>query len=282
MRVLLVGAGGVGTALARIAARRDVFEHIVVADHSLSRAERAAHAADDRFEAVSLDAADEGAVEEAPAGHALRRPRQRHRPALCHAPVQRRPARRGHLSRHGHVVVASPSRGPLRRTGVKLGDEQFDLAAAWEGRGQLALVGMGVEPGLSDVFARYAADNLFSHVDEIGVRDGANLVVDGYDFAPTFSIWTTIEECLNPPVDVGARPGLVHHRALQRARGLRIPGRHRHRRMRQRGARGGPPRAALGRRRAGDVQVRPGRGVHRGPQGAAQARSRLHRAGQGR
>ena len=32
------------------------------------------------------------------------------------------------------------------------------------------------------------------------IRDGANLVVEGYDFAPTFSIWTTIEECLNPPV----------------------------------------------------------------------------------
>ena len=32
------------------------------------------------------------------------------------------------------------------------------------------------------------------------MRDGADLVVDGYDFAPTFSIWTTIEECLNPPV----------------------------------------------------------------------------------
>jgi saccharopine dehydrogenase-like NADP-dependent oxidoreductase len=25
-------------------------------------------------------------------------------------------------------------------------------------------------------------------------------VVDGYAFAPTFSIWTTIEECLNPPL----------------------------------------------------------------------------------
>ena len=59
---------------------------------------------------------------------------------------------------------------------------------------------MGVEPGLSDVFARYAADHLFSEIDEIGVRDGADLVVDGYDFAPTFSIWTTIEECLNPPL----------------------------------------------------------------------------------
>src|SRR4028119_2293327 len=59
---------------------------------------------------------------------------------------------------------------------------------------------MGVEPGLSDVFARYAADHLFGSIDELGTRDGANLRVDGYDFAPSFSIWTTIEECLNPPV----------------------------------------------------------------------------------
>ena len=39
---------------------------------------------------------------------------------------------------------------------------------------------------------------------ELGTRDGANLVVRddaGNElFAPSFSIWTTIEECLNPPV----------------------------------------------------------------------------------
>ena len=68
------------------------------------------------------------------------------------------------------------------------------------GTGQLALVGMGVEPGLADVFARYASDELFSEIDELGVRDASNLVVHGYDFAPSFSIWTTIEECLNPPL----------------------------------------------------------------------------------
>jgi saccharopine dehydrogenase-like NADP-dependent oxidoreductase len=89
---------------------------------------------------------------------------------------------------------------PYSSTGVKLGDEQFELADAWAERDLLALVGIGVEPGLSDVFARHAADTLFSEIDQIGVRDGANLVVAGYDFAPTFSIWTTIEECLNPPV----------------------------------------------------------------------------------
>jgi saccharopine dehydrogenase-like NADP-dependent oxidoreductase len=83
---------------------------------------------------------------------------------------------------------------------VKLGDLQFDRATQWADAGRLALVGLGVEPGLSDVFARYAADHLFCTVDEVGVRDGANLAVAGYEFAPTFSIWTTIEECLNPPV----------------------------------------------------------------------------------
>ena len=71
-------------------------------------------------------------------------------------------------------------------------------------------MGIGVEPGLSDVFARHAADELFGAIEEAGVRDGADLVVEGYDFAPTFSIWTTIEECLNPPADLGARAGLLH------------------------------------------------------------------------
>jgi hypothetical protein len=41
---------------------------------------------------------------------------------------------------------------------------------------------------------------LFDTIDEIGVRDGANVEVRGHDFAPSFSVWTTIEECLNPPV----------------------------------------------------------------------------------
>lgn len=85
-----------------------------------------------------------------------------------------------------------------------LGDEQFAQAPDWEADGRLALVGIGVEPGLSDVFARYAADHLFSEIDELGVRDGANLVVrddaGNEIFAPSFSMWTTIEECLNPPV----------------------------------------------------------------------------------
>src|SRR5271169_6538127 len=60
MRIFLVGAGGVGLALARIAARRR-FAGLVIADYDLARAQRAA-AARDGYEAVQLDARDEQAV----------------------------------------------------------------------------------------------------------------------------------------------------------------------------------------------------------------------------
>ena len=198
MRILLVGAGGVGTAFARIAARR-AFAELVVADYDLGRAQRAA-AAKDSYQAVRLDARDEAATAALLTGHGC--------DVLMNATDPRfvMPLFRAALQAGTHYLDMAMSLSqphpvePHRQTGVKLGDEQFALAGEWEKRGKLALAGMGVEPGLSDVFARYAADRLFHSINEIGVRDGANLVVEGYHFAPTFSIWTTIEECLNPPV----------------------------------------------------------------------------------
>ena len=198
MRILLVGAGGVGTAFARIAARRP-FAELVIADYDLGRAQRAA-AAKDSYTAVRLDANDEAATAALLAEHRC--------DALMNATDPRfvMPLFRAALAAKVHYLDMAMSLShpdpaePYAKTGVKLGDEQFAMAAQWEQEGKLALAGIGVEPGLSDVFARYAADELFSEIDQLGVRDGANLAVAGYDFAPTFSIWTTIEECLNPPV----------------------------------------------------------------------------------
>jgi saccharopine dehydrogenase-like NADP-dependent oxidoreductase len=99
------------------------------------------------------------------------------------------------------MTLSSPHpTDPFHQPGIKLGDYQFERSAAWQAKGLLALVGLGVEPGMADVFARYAQDHLFDEIEEIGVRDGSNIQIDGYEFAPNFSIWTTIEECLNPPV----------------------------------------------------------------------------------
>jgi saccharopine dehydrogenase (NAD+, L-lysine-forming) len=218
MRILMVGAGGVGSAAVGIAARRDFFESMVVADYDQARAERAIErfAGDGRFLAAQVDASSADAVA------ALAR---EHRVTHVFNAVDPRfvmPIFDGAFAAGADYLdmAMSLSRphpdSPYEKTGVLLGDEQFAkakegetagrlaLAGAWEQAGALALVGMGVEPGLSDVFARYAADHLFSEIDELGVRDGANLVVTDEEgneiFAPSFSIWTTIEECLNPPV----------------------------------------------------------------------------------
>jgi saccharopine dehydrogenase-like NADP-dependent oxidoreductase len=59
---------------------------------------------------------------------------------------------------------------------------------------------MGMDPGLANVFAAYGAKHLFDEIDEVHVRDGGDMEIPGYAFAPVFSIWTTIEECLNPPI----------------------------------------------------------------------------------
>ncbi|MCF2527379.1 saccharopine dehydrogenase family protein [Yinghuangia soli] len=201
MRILLVGAGGVGSAVVRIAARRDFFAHMVVADYDPERAAKAVAAvADDRFSAARVDASDTAAVTallaETGCDVLLNATDPRFVMPLFRAALA---AGANYLDMAMSLSYPHPEQ-PHALTGVKLGDEQFAMSGEWEQAGRLALCGMGVEPGLSDVFARYAADELFDEIEEIGVRDGANLTVDGYDFAPSFSIWTTIEECLNPPV----------------------------------------------------------------------------------
>ena len=202
MRILVLGAGGVGSAVVGIAARRAFFEKILVADYDLGRAERAVAsvARDGRFSATRMDASNAANVAEACRAnritHVLNAVDPRFVMPIFDGAFE---AGADYLDMAMSLSRPHPSR-PYEESGVKLGDEQFAKAEEWGSAGRLALLGIGVEPGLSDVFARYAADELFAEIDEIGVRDGANLIVQGYDFAPSFSIWTTIEECLNPPV----------------------------------------------------------------------------------
>src|ERR1700735_3782722 len=130
MRILLVGAGGVGSALARIAARRP-FAELVIADYDLARAQRAA-AAGDGYEAVQLDARGERAV----AGLLT----QRRCGVLMNAtdprfvmPLFRAALRAGVHYLDMAMSLSHPNpQAPYRETGVKLGDDQFALAAEWE------------------------------------------------------------------------------------------------------------------------------------------------------
>ncbi len=201
LKVLVVGAGGVGGAAAAVAKTRPFIERMVLGDVDLARAEQVVAALDDsRFAAARLDASDAAAIAELARAEGvdaiLNACDPRFNPPIFQAAFD---AGCTYLDMAMTLSERHPER-PYELTGVMLGDAQFAEASRWEEAGLLALVGIGIEPGLSDVFARYAADHLFSEIDEVGIRDGADLVVSGYDFAPTFSIWTTIEECLNPPL----------------------------------------------------------------------------------
>ena len=192
MKILVVGTGGVGGAVAAVAKRRAFFERMTFADLDPARPQALVEReGDDRFAAAQVDASDRealiGLLRETEVDAILNAADPRFNPPIFEAAFEY-----GCTYLDMAMTLSSP--------GVLLGDLQFAAAAGWEERGLLALVGIGVEPGLADVFARYAADHLFDEIDEVGVRDGADLVVEGYDFAPTFSIWTTIEECLNPPL----------------------------------------------------------------------------------
>lgn len=202
MRVLLVGVGGVGEAIAAIAKPRAWMELMVLADYNVKRAEEVQKKLGDdkRFPVEFIDASDQQSIEELAKKYQVNLIMNSVDP-IFNEQIFDAAYNVGVTYMDMAMTLSKPHpTEPFKKPGVKLGDYQFDKAKDWEKKGLLALVGIGVEPGMADVFARYAADHLFDEIDEVGIRDGANITIEGYDFAPNFSIWTTIEECLNPPV----------------------------------------------------------------------------------
>ena len=202
MRVLLIGVGTVGEAIARLAAGREWLEQMVLADYDGDRSSgvRNSIGRPEQFVAEQIDASSARAIADAVA---------RHRADLVMNAVDPQfvmPIFEGALASGANYMDMAASLSqphpatPYEQPGVKLGDEQFARSTEWERAGRLALVGMGMDPGLTDVFAAHAVKHLFDQVDEVHVRDGGDLAIPGFAFAPVFSIWTTIEECLNPPI----------------------------------------------------------------------------------
>jgi len=202
MKVLLVGLGTVGEAIATISRGRPWLETMVLADYDLDRARLVqARVGDaDAHPVERVDAGDRSEVVALIRKHAVDLVMNAVDPrfvmplfdAAFEADVD-------YMDMAVSLSEPHPT-DPYRVPGVKLGDRQFAKDAAWRDRGRLALVGMGMDPGLTEVFAAHAARHLFDEIDGLHVRDGGDLRIEGYPFATVFSIWTTIEECLNPPI----------------------------------------------------------------------------------
>lgn len=219
MRILLIGAGGVGDAVAKIAAKRGFYEHMVVSDYDQSRADRTIAWIEQKygpevsakFSSAKIDASNAAniaaLITETRSDYVINAVEPKFVPTIFAACFT---AGANYLDMA--LSLSEPhEHDPFHKTGIKLGDSQYALNEQWQRAGKLALVGIGVEPGLSNIFAKYAADHLFSEIEEVSIKDGGNLEVRNEQgdivFAPSFSIWTTIEECLNPPTLYEKRKG---------------------------------------------------------------------------
>ncbi len=202
MKVLLVGVWGVGEAIAAIVKPRPWMELMVLSDYNLRRAEEVQKKLGNtkRFPIEFIDASKQEDIEALAKKYNVDLIMNAVDPVF-NQQIFDAAYNAGVTYMDMAMTLSEPNPDdPFHKPGIKLGDYQFAKAKDWEAKGRLAFVGMGVEPGMADIFARYAQDHLFDEIDEIGIRDGANIIIDGYEFAPNFSIWTTIEECLNPPV----------------------------------------------------------------------------------
>ncbi len=206
MKVLLIGVGGVGEAMAVIANRRDPagewMEKMVLADYDAQRAQEVADKIGDstRFPAEKINARNSEEIIALAKKYSVDVIMNACDPSFNET-IFDSAFEAGCNYMDCAMTLSKPHpQEPYSKAHIKLGDYQFERNSKWEEKGLLALVGSGVEPGMADVYAKYAEKHLFDEIEEIGIRDGANLEIEGVDVAFGFSIWTTIEECLNPPV----------------------------------------------------------------------------------
>ena len=206
MRLLVIGMGGVGQSVAMLIKRGEKLngqwlDAMVLADNNFERAQAVADAvADPRFIPVKLNADNKEEIGEAikknNINFVLNVVDPNHNVPIFDAAFE---AGVGYMDCAMTLSQRHPEK-PYELPYVKLGDYQFEQNEKWKKKGIMALVGSGVEPGISDEFAKYAQKHLFDEIDEINVRDGDNYIIPGKDVSFGFSVWTTIEECLNPPL----------------------------------------------------------------------------------
>ncbi len=206
MKMLLVGTGGVGEAIVKILRERDRegkwLEKVVMTSTSSDRAKKLADFCGDskRFIGEQLDAHDKSAIVQLAKKHGCDFVMDASVPYLTNNIFDA--AFEAGCNYMNMGTWSDPGEAPYDKgMKVMMGEYNFARHGEWEKKKQLALLGMGIDPGVVDVFAKFAAKHLFDELDEIHVRDGSNIEVEGSDISFGFNVWTVLDECLNPNLE---------------------------------------------------------------------------------
>jgi saccharopine dehydrogenase (NAD+, L-lysine-forming) len=192
MNVLVLGAGAVGTVSALRFARRPVFRQVTIADAVPGRAQMLVDRIDrPHVRGITLDAAREDLV--------TRAIRDTGTTLVLNAalPATNLIVMRACLTAGAdYIDLAS---GGTEADGIPKLADQFALDAAFQARERLALLGMGADPGTSNVYAAHIAKHLLERVTALHVRDGDDAEYTGPGgMVAAFSPWVFIDECLCP------------------------------------------------------------------------------------
>jgi saccharopine dehydrogenase (NAD+, L-lysine forming) len=190
VKVLVLGAGAVGTVSALKFVKEAVLEQLVIADAVSARASLLADRLNDpRVSAFCLEAGDRAAV-----ASTIRRFGST---LVLNAalPATNLEVMRACLDA-GADYIDLASAG-TDADGIPKIEDQFALDADFKAAGRLAILGMGADPGTTNVYAAYAAKHLLDIVAELRIRDGDNAICHGSNgFTPSFSPWVMLDECL--------------------------------------------------------------------------------------
>jgi saccharopine dehydrogenase (NAD+, L-lysine forming) len=144
MRALVIGAGGVGSAIANIASRKSFITELVIADYDASKAHAVTQKIQDpRFTSVEVDAGDlvalEGLIRKVAPDVVINAVDPRFVMNIFTAAQN---VGVNYMDMAMSLSKAHPT-DPYTKTGVMLGDDQFAQGPAWEKSGNYALIGMG-------------------------------------------------------------------------------------------------------------------------------------------
>ena len=214
MKMLLVGAGAVGESILRILRARDPggewLEKAVAADFYLERAEEVVNhlGGDKRFVPERLDASDKEAIKELVRKHECDFVMDAAAPFVCNNIFDAAFEAGVNYANMGTWSV--PLDDPKYGFGLEnsfsevMASHNFDAHENWKKAGRMACICMGIDPGVVNVFAKFAAEYLFDELTEIHVKDGGNLedpCADPDAIAFGFNVWTVLDECMNPNVE---------------------------------------------------------------------------------
>ena len=242
MRMMLTGAGAVGECILKMLEKRDPkgewLSYVLLADFDLKRADEVkSHLEQERkfregtqYETAQVDARDREALTALMREHRIDFVMDAASPFVSNFIFDAAFEAEADYASMGTWSV--PKDHPEFGKGFEgaylepMTKYNFDRHEAWKEKGQMACICLGIDPGVVNVFAKYAAEYLFDELLEVHVKDGGNLTPpesEKDEIIFGFNVWTVLDEVMNPNAEWSREGGFLIEDAFAGEEDFRMP-----------------------------------------------------------